>query len=232
MVAGCASQNGTEQDDVNDPIEPFNRGVYTFNDYGDRWILRPIAKGYQWVLPGVMRTGVTNFLDNLFYPVDILNALLQAKFGQALSDTARFGMNTTLGFAGLLDPATDAGLEKHDEDFGQTLGVWGVPEGPYIMVPFFGPRTVRSGIGSIADFFVSPLFILDESKVRWGLFALLTIHNRSTLLSVDENVRKAFDPYAFVRDSYLQNRRYLRYDGNLPEEDLYLDDEDFDEEFE
>jgi phospholipid-binding lipoprotein MlaA len=229
-IAGCAAKNSTEQDPVNDPIEPFNRGVYTFNDYADQWILRPIAKGYVWITPSVLRTGVTNFLDNIFYPVDIVNALLQAKFGQALSDTARFGMNTTLGFAGILDPATDAGLEKHNEDFGQTMGVWGIPEGPYLMVPFFGPRTVRSGVGDIADLFVSPLIALDESRVRWGLFALLTIQTRSTLLSVDENVRNAFDPYAFVRDSYMQNRKFLLYDGNLPEEDLYFDDEDFDDE--
>lgn len=230
LLTSCAAKNGTGQEDVSDPFEPVNRGIYSFNDVADTWILRPLAKGYVWIAPPVVRTGINNFLDNLFYPVDILNALLQGKFAATVEGLGRFGMNTTLGFAGILDPATDAGLEKLNEDFGQTLGVWGVPEGPYIMVPFFGPRTVRSGVGSLVDFFVSPLFAISDSKVRWGLFIAVTIQTRSTLLKIDEDVRRAFDPYAFVRDSYMQHREYLRYDGNPPEDDLFFDDEEFEEE--
>jgi phospholipid-binding lipoprotein MlaA len=230
LLAGCAAKNGTGQEDNSDPFESVNRGIYRFNDFADTWALRPLAKGYVWIAPSVIRTGFNNFFDNLFYPVDIMNVLLQGKFAATVEGLGRFGMNTTLGFAGILDPATDAGLEKLDEDFGQTLGVWGVPDGPYLMVPFFGPRTVRSGAGSIVDFFASPLFVVEDSKVRWGLFIATSIHNRSTLLKIDQEVRRAFDPYAFVRDSYLQNRQYLLYDGNPPEDDFYLDDEEFDDE--
>ena len=239
LISGCAARNATEQDNDSAPTEPVkrdqrvNRGIYQFNTWADTWVLRPVARGYHWFFPPVIRTGINNFFENLGTPIDFLNAFLQGKFVQGFSDIGRFGMNTVFGLAGILDPATHAGLEKHNEDFGQTLGVWGIPEGPYIMVPFFGPRTVRSGIGSIADFFISPLYVIDDSTVRWGLFFGYTIHARSKLLGIDDDIRRAFDPYAFVRDAYLQNRRYLLYDGNPPEEDVFLEDEEFldDEEF-
>jgi phospholipid-binding lipoprotein MlaA len=229
MISACAARTATEQPENPDPIERVNRGVYKFNTFADRWILRPIARGYQWVFPPLMRTGFNNFFENLDTPIDALNAFLQGKFRQSFSDVGRFAMNSTFGLAGFLDPATHAGLVKHNEDFGQTLGVWGVPEGPYLMVPFFGPRTFRSGVGSAVDLFTSPLFSIDESSIRWGLFIAYNIHARSTLLGVDQEVQRAFDSYAFVRDAYLQNREYLLYDGNPPEEDYFFEDEEFDD---
>jgi len=229
LVTGCATQNGTEQDDYSDPFEPINRVTFGFNDFADKYVLRPVAKGYEWVTPAVIRTGINNFFDNLNYTVDIVNALLQGKFGQAASDTGRLALNTTLGFGGFLDPATDAGLPRNNEDFGQTLGVWGLPEGPYLVVPLFGPRTLRSGVGTLGDLWVTPQLRLFSSSVQTKMNILYIIHKRSTLLGIDEEIDRAFDRYAFLRDSYLQNRRYLRYDGNLPEEDLYLDDEEFDD---
>lgn len=235
FAAGCASQGAASQGDVNDPLEPINRGIFAFNDFADTYVMRPIAVGYQWLFPAVIRTGVNNFFDNIGYPVDIVNALLQGKFAQAASDSARFGINTTLGFAGFLDPATDAGLAKNDEDFGQTLGVWGVPDGPYLVIPFFGPRTARSFGGNLVDIQYAPQFHIAGSSIRTKVNIVWLIHQRSTLLGVDQEIKRAFDRYAFLRDSYLQNRNYLRYDGNPPEEDLYLDDEfddEFDEDFE
>jgi phospholipid-binding lipoprotein MlaA len=238
MLTACAARNATEQAESPDPteqpenpdpIERVNRGIYQFNVFADTWVLRPIARGYEWLFPPIFRTGFNNFFENLGTPVDALNALLQGKFLQGFADVGRFAMNTTFGLAGFLDPATSAGLVKHDEDFGQTLGVWGVPEGPYLMIPFFGPRTFRSGFGSTVDLFTSPLFSINDSSIRWGLFIADNIHARSTLLGFDQELKRAFDPYAFIRDSYLQNRQYLLYDGDPPEEDFFLDDEEFDD---
>ena len=228
-VMGCAARNTAVPED---PLEPINRVMFTINDFGDKYVLRPAAKGYEWLLPVPIRTGINNFFDNLNYTVDIVNALLQGKFKQAASDTGRLALNTTLGFGGFLDPATDAGLPRHNEDFGQTLGVWGVPEGPYLMVPLFGPRTLRSGVGTLGDLWVTPQLRLFSSSVQTKVNILYFVHQRSTLLGIDKELDRAFDRYSFIRDSYLQNRRFLRYDGDPPEEDFYLEDEEFeDEEF-
>jgi len=233
LAGGCASHGATDQGDISDPLEPFNRGIFAFNDVADKYVMRPLAVGYQWLLPSVIRTGITNFFDNISYPVDIVNALLQGKFAQAASDSARFGINTTLGFAGFMDPATDAGLAKNNEDFGQTLGVWGVPEGPYLVIPIFGPKTVRSGVGNLVDIQYDPQFNLGSSSIRTKVNIVWLIQRRAALLGVDKEIDRAFDRYAFLRDSYVQSRRYLRYDGDPPEEDFFLDDEmdEFDAEF-
>lgn len=215
-----------------DPFEPANRAIFRFNEVADKYVARPVAKGYQFIAPSFVRTGVTNFFDNLSYPVDIINAALQGKFKQAGLDTTRLIINTTIGLLGVMDPATDVGLAIHDEDFGQTLGVWGVPEGPYIMLPFFGPRTFRSGVGTVADIYTSPQFLLFSSSVQTKVNIFWLIHRRSLLIGIDEEIQRAFDPYAFVRDAYIQNRQYLLYDGNPPEEDFYFDDGEFDDEFE
>lgn len=229
LVSACASQQTREQGDVMDPFEPANRAIYRFNEVADKYVARPVAKGYQFITPAVIRTGITNFFDNLLYPIDIANALLQGKFQQAGLDTSRLIINSTVGVLGFMDPATDVGLDKHDEDFGQTLGTWGVPQGPYFMVPFFGPRTLRSGIGTLADVYVSPQFWLFSSSVQTKVNILWLVHRRSTLIGIDEEVQRAFDRYAFVRDAYLQNREYLLHDGNPPEPDFELefDDEEF-----
>jgi phospholipid-binding lipoprotein MlaA len=228
LVSGCATDNGAQQD-INDPFEPVNRVTYKINDWGDKFILRPIAKGYEWIAPDVVRTGINNFYENLTSPMDIVNALLQGKFVQAASDTGRFALNSTLGLAGFLDPATDVGLAPHEEDFGQTMGVWGIPQGPYLVVPLFGPRTVRSGVGNLVDALYHPQVQMSNSSLRTKINIMYFIHLRSTLLGVDKELQRAFDPYAFLRDAYLQNRRYLLFDGNLPDEDLFFEDEEFDD---
>ncbi len=229
LASGCASQQTLEQGDTMDPFEPANRAIYRFNEVADKYVARPVAKGYQFITPTVLRTSITNFFDNLTYPIDIVNALLQGKFQQAGLDTSRLVINTTIGVFGFMDPATDVGLVKHDEDFGQTLGTWGVPEGPYIMVPFFGPRTLRSGVGTVADVYASPQFWLFSSSVQTKVNILWLIHRRSNLIGIDEEVQRAFDRYAFVRDAYLQNREYLLYDGDPPEPDFdfEFDDDEF-----
>jgi phospholipid-binding lipoprotein MlaA len=229
-LTGCASNGGGAQARNPDPWEPVNRVTYKFNDVADTYVLRPIAKGYDWITPTVLRIGINNFFDNLLYPVTIVNALLQGKFKQSLADTGRFALNTTLGFAGILDPATAAGLTKNQEDFGQTLGVWGVPEGPYLVVPLFGPRTIRSGTGNLVDIQYAPQFNIFSSSVQTKVNILWIIQARAGLLGIDEEVNRAFDEYAFVRDSYLQNRRFLLFDGTLPDDDLLFDDDEFDDE--
>ena len=229
ICSGCAN-NATRQDgDVWDPFEPINRVTFRINDLGDKYVLRPIAKGYETVTPGPIRTGVINFFDNLSYPVTITNDILQGKFTQSVADSARFVANSIFGIGGFFDIAQYAGLEKHNEDFGQTFGFWGIPEGPYFVVPVFGPRTMRHGIGNLADSLVHPQTQYDESSIRSKVNLFYFVHQRSTLLAFDDELNRAFDKYTFVRDSYLQNRRFLRYDGDPPEEDFF---EDADEEFE
>ncbi len=226
-LAGCASQQKSEMQNV-DPLEPVNRVFYKFNDVADTYVLRPVAKGYVWVLPAFARTGINNFFDNLAMPRNIVNAFLQGKGQQGLSDSARLLMNTTLGFAGLLDPATPAGLARYNEDFGQTLYKWHVPQGPYLVVPGFGPRTVRHGAGSLVDWLYHPQRLIRPAGVRDKINITWIIHTRSTLLGVDEQIKKAFDEYAFVRDAYFQNRKFLLHDGQLSDDDA---DFDFDEDF-
>jgi phospholipid-binding lipoprotein MlaA len=230
LNAGCASRKASKSEPNPDPFEVVNRPIYNFNDVTDRYILRPVAKGYQFITPNVVETGVSNFFDNITYPITIVNDFLQAKFKQGFADTGRFVVNTTIGLLGLFDPATPMGLERHEEDFGQTFAKWGIPAGPYIVVPLFGPRTVRSGIGTIADTQVNPLILYSNTSVRDKLLILWAIESRAALIGPDELVFEAFDPYLFVRDAYLQNREFLIKDGVLNEADEGFDD-DFDDDF-
>jgi phospholipid-binding lipoprotein MlaA len=229
-ATGCASRGGTEQAPNPDPLEPINRQIYKLNDVLDRYALRPVAKGYNKVTPEPARIGISNFFDNITYPVTIINDFLQGKIAQGFSDTGRFLVNSTIGLLGFVDVATDAGLPRHDEDFGQTFAKWGAPAGPYIVVPFFGPRTVRSGIGDLANVQVNPLIQYNNTSIRDKLLILWTIETRASLVGPDELVREAFDPYLFVRDAYLQNREYLINDG---QESLEFDEfeDEFDEDF-
>lgn len=226
-VGGCTSLRARVDNMAKtDPLEPVNRVMYKINDTGDQYVLRPVAKGYQKGTPRVVRLGVGHFFENLTYPVVFVNDFLQGKFRQGGADASRFIVNTIVGLGGLFDPATEIGLGLHDEDFGQTLAVWGAPAGPFLMVPLLGPRTTTHLIGSLTDNFVSPVAQYNNSEIRAGLLALQTIHRRSTLLGIDEEVRKAFDPYVFIRDAYLQNRNYQIHDGYVPEDDLIPPDEE------
>lgn len=226
QVTGCANNAARDTGTAWDPFEPVNRVTFKINDLGDKFILRPLAKGYDTVTPAPVRTGINNFFDNLTYPVTITNDLLQGKLTQGVADAARFVANSVFGIGGIFDVAQYAGLERHDEDFGQTFGVWGIPEGPYLVVPLFGPRTMRHGIGNLADSLVHPQTQYDNSSVRTKVNLFYFVQQRSTLLAFDEELDRAFDKYSFVKDSYLQNRRFRRYDGDPPEEDLFFDEED------
>lgn len=226
LLTGCVSlpQNATA--DPRDPFERFNRGAFTFNDGLDRSVIRPLAQGYKAVTPQPVQTGVTNFFTNATYPITLVNNVLQGKFKAAVSDTGRLLLNTTFGLGGLLDPATQSGLDLNDEDFGQTLGKWGVKPGTYVVLPFLGPYTIRDGVGDLADNFFEPRSYIDNSTTRWGLWAFDKFETRVRLLEADSVLDRAGDPYAFVRSAYLQRREYLVRDGNVPTENLEDDFED------
>lgn len=219
LVTGCAS-TPSGRTDPRDPFERVNRAVFRFNDAVDRTVARPVARAYRRVTPDPVETGVSNFMDNITYPIVIVNDLLQGKFAAAARDTGRFLLNTTLGVAGVFDPATAVGLEENDEDFGQTLGVWGVPPGPYLMLPLLGPSTVRDGIGRIADEYSDPRNYIERDAVRYSILALRVVDTRARLLDADAALDRAFDRYAFVRNAYLQRREYLVRDGDVPEESI------------
>ncbi len=225
-LSGCASQDAAMRTEAFDPIEPVNRVVFQVNDWGDRYLLRPVAVGYERGLPAQMRTGVRNIFSNLLYPVTIANAFLQGKFKQCSRDGARFLVNSTVGLAGTFDPATRIGLEENDEDFDQTMAVWGIGEGPYLVIPIFGPRILRHLAGDVVDAPLTPFVSVTSGDLDLKLAAWVVnqVDKRSRLLDVDYQVFESFDPYIFVRDAYLQRRRYLALDGNVPEDDSYLDD--------
>jgi len=214
VLGGCASTN-----DARDPLEPLNRGVYQFNEGVDTVLLKPVAEIYQGVVPPIARTGIRNVFNNLNDVVVALNNLLQGKFTEAASDVGRIAINTTAGLFGLFDVASPAGLEKHDEDFGQTLGYWGVGDGPYLVLPFIGPRNLRDAGGLLVDWQVDPLLQFDPVRTRNQLWALRIVSLRAELLSASKLLSvAALDEYEFVRDAYLQRRRNLIYDGNPPRE--------------
>ena len=199
------------------------------NDGLDKVLLKPVATVYKTVLPQFVRTGVTNFYNNLYDVLTALNNLLQGKIGDAVSDVGRIAVNTTVGLAGFIDVATEVGLEKHKEDFGQTLGRWGINSGPYLQIPFFGPSSFRDGVGSVVDFKLDPIRYIwrDHIPTRNSVWALYVVNLRANLLDSTKILDEAaLDPYEFQRDAYLQRRRNLVYDGNPPPE---KDEEDIPE---
>lgn len=229
LVVSLAACAHSPTYDPSDPLEGVNRGIYAFNSTADKYVLRPVAQGYVAVTPGFVRKGVTNFFANLGYPLTIVNQFLQGKPVEGLSDTGRFLVNSTLGIAGLFDPASALGLKPHQEDFGQTFGTWGVGQGWYLMLPFLGPSTNRDFTGRLVGTPLNPLIYPDEPEVIFGLNVLDIINTRALLLSTDRLVRQAYDPYVFVRDAYLQSRRAAVHDGNPPREDFDFED-DFEDE--
>jgi phospholipid-binding lipoprotein MlaA len=217
LLAGCAT-NG----DPRDPLEPLNRGIYTFNDGVDALVIKPAASFYSQIVPEWIRTGVGNFFSNINDVIVVVNDLLQLKLAQAGSDVGRLAVNTTVGVLGLFDVATGMGLEKHEEDFGQTLGYWGFGDGPYIVLPILGPSNLRDTVGWVGDFYTWPITYIEDDGTRNILVAVRVVSARADLLSASKILETAaLDPYAFVRDAYLQRRRNLVYDGRPP-----LDDED------
>jgi phospholipid-binding lipoprotein MlaA len=230
-LSGCATPGTASTRSPEDPWENFNRNVYAFNDSVDRWTLKPVAKAYEKVLPQFVRTGIGNFFDNFTYGTTIVNQLLQGKPGMAARDAGRLLLNTVFGIGGLVDVASEAGFVENDEDFGQTLAVWGVPSGPFLVLPFLGPSSVRDAPSSFAEYFVDPLTYTDvQWEIVWGVRALEIVDARASLLPLDPTLERTFDPYVFVRDAWLQRRLYQIYDGDPPIEPLELEDEWLDEE--
>ncbi|GAA4356240.1 VacJ family lipoprotein [Kangiella marina] len=217
LLTACA----TTGDNPKDPYEERNRAVWDFNRSIDKALLKPVAEGYQYITPDPVEKGVSNFFSNLGEITTILNDILQGKFLKAGKDTGRFLINSTIGIAGLLDPATEMGLEREEEDFGQTLAVWGFESGPFIMLPFIGPSTVRDGSGFAIDTFAfySPYDELNDSQTEWALRSLWLINTRAELLPLEEQLEGALDEYLMVRDAYLQRREFLIHDGRPPIED-------------
>lgn len=220
LATGCATTSNPD-----DPLEGYNRAMFSFNEQLDKVAIKPAAQVYEAVLPSPVRTGVGNVLGNLGDPWIALNNLLQGKVAEGMSDLMRFALNSTWGLLGLLDIASEAGLPKHDEDLGQTLGRWGVGEGAYIVLPFFGPRTVRDAVALPADMMGNEPFSIDHVPTRNTVLGTRVVHGRSVLLGADRTLKEAaLDRYAFVRDFYLEQRRYKVGDGR--KERVY---EDFDE---
>jgi len=214
LLGGCATSGNPK-----DPIEGFNRAVFAFNDGIDTVIVRPIAQGYDTALPTPVKTGVSNFFGNIADLFIAVNNLLQGKVPEAAGDAGRVAINSTIGILGIIDWATDMGLEKHDEDFGQTLGRWGVGNGAYVVVPFFGPNTVRDTAGLVLDVQADPVSRYPRVAVRNALRAVRGISDRAALLPADKLIEEAaLDKYSYIRDAYLQRRRNKVYDGNAPRE--------------
>ena len=197
----------------------------------DKAVLRPVAKGYKKVVPSPLRKGVTNFFSNLTTPRSALNNFLQGKPKQGFNEIGRFLFNSTLGLGGLIDIASAGGMERYDENFAQTLSVWGVPDGPYIVMPLWGPNMASDLFALPVDYYSDIWTYYDNSSVRSKVWGLRLIDLRHRLLSVDSMLDESTDPYITVRESYMQNRDFRIYDGDPPEEDIY-EDELFDEFFE
>ena len=216
MASGCAT--GPERD-PRDPLEPMNRAVYKFNDTFDDAIAKPVATVYRDVLHVEIRTRVSNFFSN-FQDIFIgVNNLLQGKLQEGAEDWARFAFNTTFGLLGIHDVASDMGIEKHNEDFGQTFGHWGVGSGPYLILPFLGSSTVRDAAGTTVDYYVAPLGEVRPINLRNSLYGVYLVNTRAELLEASSILEQAaLDRYIFQRDAYLQRRRSLIYDGSPPRE--------------
>ncbi|MHB1618427.1 MAG: MlaA family lipoprotein [Sulfuricella sp.] len=220
-LLGCAT-NG----DPRDPLEPLNRGIYKFNDAVDKAVLKPVAIEYKEAMPDPVRTAVGNFFSNLDDVLVLLNDLLQFKLDHAASDFSRLVWNTSVGIAGLIDIATPMDLPKHNEDFGQTLGYWGVGNGPYLVLPLLGPSTLRDSVGTVVDTHFDPVAQHTPVPERNSAIAIRAVDARSRLLDAEKVLDEAaIDRYVFLRDAYLQRRRGLVYDGNPPREKFEDDEE-------
>jgi phospholipid-binding lipoprotein MlaA len=226
-LQGCAS---VAKPDPRDPLESLNRGVFTVNTVVDSYVAKPIAKTYAFVVPQVFRGLVTNFFSNLGEVTNAANNLLQGKPKAALGDTARLLVNSTFGFGGIADVASEMGLKRSNEDFGQTLGVWGVPNGPYLVLPFYGPSTIRDVAGRVVDTRTNPVTYFSGESDRWIATGGQLADLRVSLFALDRLLEQtAVDPYIFVRDAYLQRRRNAVYDGDPPDAPPAYEKEDADE---
>ena len=235
MLAGCAIAKPR----TDDPLEKYNRKVYQFNDRLDKAVVRPVAMGYRKITNPPVRRSVSDFFTNIRMPITVANDLLQARPKQALQSSGRFLVNLTLGFAGFFDPASQMGLPLQTTDFGITLARWGVPDGDYLVLPFFGPSTVRDVWAIPVDgYFFDPLTAYSSNHSYGGLQylpqVLYLVQLRAQLIDAESYLQSAYDPYVFLRDAYRQRRLYKLYDGNPPDSVIEqmqgLDNKNFDPE--
>jgi phospholipid-binding lipoprotein MlaA len=227
LLSGCATSIPAAPKDqraASDPWEPLNRHISAFNDNVDKVSFKPLAKAYQAVLPNPVQRGINNFSRNLLIPLSIINNLLQGKFHNGLSETGRFLANSTVGLGGLIDVGSGMGLDPHREDFGQTLAVWGVPDGPYVVIPILGPRTLRDATMIPLNFAADPLFHLGHDRTRRTIYFVRAVDARAQLFSAEALIENSYDRYLSIREAYLQNRQFLIYDGNPPEDEDFYDD--------
>lgn len=224
VLAACHGCASVPNPDPRDPLESFNRGVFVFNEGLDQAIFKPAATVYRDVTPRLVRTGVGNFLGNLDDAWSFVNSALQGKLRHSLDNFFRFGVNSTFGIFGLLDVAGEMQIERHSEDFGQTLGAWGVGSGPYLVLPFFGPSTIRDAIALPVDSGGDYISHVDDVATYNSLRVLNVIDTRARLLGVSSSLDEvALDKYSFARDAFLQRRRNAVYDGDPPELDPVTD---------
>lgn len=228
LVLLCASPVLAQETVNPDPWEPFNRKVFAFNDKVDRYVFKPVAKGYRAITPAFVDDGITNFFNNLGEPVTIVNDLLQGKVKQSLQDTGRFVVNSTVGIVGLFDVARRISLPRNDEDFGQTFAKWGIPAGPYVMVPFMYGMSVRDGVGMGTGGYMMSSLLEDGLDLGWreelGMLLLDVVDIRADLIPMEDSLQMQGDRYRLMRDAWMQRRQFLINDGAV-EEDPFLDDD-------
>lgn len=218
LLGACATPNGEPH--PRDPWEGYNRAMFEFNDVLDRNVAKPVAEGYRAVTPDTIQTGVSNFFSNLDDVTVFANDLLQGKFSDAARDFSRVYVNTIVGLLGFIDVASAIGLEKNNEDFGQTLAVWGVPEGPYFVLPFLGPSTLRDTAGWAGDRQTNPISYVEPEHAQWQLDLGDVLETRARLLDAEDVLQDAqFGRYELIRDAYLDRREFLIFDGNPPQEE-------------
>jgi len=230
LLSACNTLKVTDDPNTHitrDPWQGFNRGVYSFNNTLDKAILKPVSKGYSAALPKPARSGIGRFFSNLGEPLNIVNNLFQGKFERALSSTYRFTVNSTVGVFGIFDIAKRYEVEKTPEDFGQTLAAWGVKPGPYLMLPFFGPSSLRDGVGFFteAGVYFPNSIVTDSAAAATGLTVLNFVNRRADLLGADNVLDSQVDPYSFLKVAYEKDRINRLYDGNPPK----TEEEDFDD---
>lgn len=223
LMIAILSQGVYAAEDARDPWSGFNRKVFKVNDVLDHYLVKPVARGYRAVTPRVVNDGITNFFSNLDDVLVVLNDGLQGKFDQGSKDLLRIGVNTTFGLAGLIDVGTRVGLPKHAQDFGLTLGVWGVPSGPYLVLPVLGPSTVRDAPGRGMTIGAFPTRYIGTKNDQLGLDALYFIDTRADLIPLEAAVDVSADRYSFVREVYLQRRDFLLNQGK-PAKDPFMDE--------
>ena len=225
LSTACAASQERDMD----PWESTNRKIFAFNETLDRFVLKPAAKGYRFVMPDAAQRGVGNFIANIYEFNSVINSLLQGRFGGAAQNSGRFVVNTTLGLLGFFDVATPLGIEPNRADFGQTLAVWGFDSGPFVMLPLFGPRTVRSGVGYFFDTYTSIPYLIDNREAAWIFWTVEVIDYRASLLDADDLITG--DRYIFLRDAYLQARKTFINGGVVDDSFSDFEEEEDWEEF-